>query len=96
MKFTEDMRKVCRSAVEHFGVESQKAKAVEELGELLVELGRESFGRSGKAKLATEIADVRIMLEQLEIMADCAEEVKACLVWKTRRLAGKIKKEENK
>lgn len=55
-------------AINHFGVEGQINKALEEIGELITELSRRCLNRYDKDKVAEEIADALIMLEQLRII----------------------------
>lgn len=57
--------KICRAALECFGVESQKRMAVEECAELINALMKEKRGRVTDEDIITEIADVQIMMEQL-------------------------------
>lgn len=56
---------ICRKAVDTFGIESQKAMAVEECAELINALMKEIRGRVTDDDIITEIADVQIMCEQL-------------------------------
>lgn len=58
-------REIITLAVEHFGVEHQKAKTIEEMCELATELVRERDGRTDDDKVITEIADVIITVAQL-------------------------------
>ena len=55
-------------AINHFGVEGQINKAVEEMGELITELSRRNLSRYDKDRVAEEVADALIMLEQLRII----------------------------
>ena len=55
-------------AINHFGVEGQINKAVEEMGELITELSKRNLSRFDKDRLAEEVADALIMLEQLRII----------------------------
>ena len=79
-------------AVNHYGAEHQKKKAVEEMGELITELEREQDGRTTPEKVISEIADVLLMIRQLMIIYG----VPACLDEydrKQRRLLRRIDKE---
>lgn len=60
--------KIPALAVNHYGPEHQKKKAVEEMGELITELEREQDGRTTPEKVITEIADVLLMIRQLMII----------------------------
>ena len=55
-------------AINHFGVEGQINKAVEEMGELITELSRRNLQRFDREHVAEEVADALIMLEQLRII----------------------------
>lgn len=61
-------RDILKKAIIHYTATHQKRKAVEEMGELIVELSREADGRSGDADIITEIADVKIMMAQLSLI----------------------------
>lgn len=89
---TEEQRQVCLRAIDHYGVEHQKRKAAEELGELIVELAREQDGRSSGAGIREEIADCIIMLEQLRWIY-CPEQVDAWIRRKLDRLVGRMRGE---
>ena len=64
----DEIRNICLCAIDHFGVEHQKQKAVEEMGELIVELTREQDERTDAGHIQEEIADVIVMAEQLRII----------------------------
>ena len=55
-------------AVQHYGVEHQKKKAIEEMGELITAISREQDGRATTEQVITEIADVQIMMRQLALI----------------------------
>lgn len=57
--------------------------AIEEMSELTKELTKAIRGQEYKEAIAEEIADVRIMLEQLELIFDCKKNVNA---WKNEKL----------
>lgn len=63
-----DQKKICLRAVDHYGVEHQKRKAIEELGELICELSREQDHRTDREHILEELADVIIMCEQLRLI----------------------------
>lgn len=86
---------VCLAAVKHYGKENQQRKAVEELAELALELCREPIGRSGKDRIAEEIADVEIMLRQLVMIHNCQGEVDEYIEKKSYRLADRIVSESH-
>lgn len=80
-------------AIQHYGAEHQKRKAIEEMGELITELEREQDGRTTPDKVITEIADVMLTMRQLMVMYG----VEACMKEyerKQRRLYRRIQKSE--
>jgi len=56
------------SAIKRYGVNNQVHKAVEELTELSLELQRFLEGRGDEEHIREEVADVTVMLAQLELM----------------------------
>ena len=54
--------------IAHYGYDHQKEKAVEELGELATALARDLQGDKNRANIAEEMADVYVMLAQLELI----------------------------
>lgn len=84
---------VCEAAVHTYGKESQKLIAIEEMAELTKALSKDSRYPKTPAVLdnvAEEIADVRIMLDQLEYIYGCSETVKKYRKKKIQRLAKRI------
>jgi NTP pyrophosphatase (non-canonical NTP hydrolase) len=65
---TDEQRKICLRAIDHFGVDHQKEKAVEELLELGTEIMHDLDGRARMDAIREELADVIIMAEQLRII----------------------------
>lgn len=63
---------IYKLALERWGAGAQTTKAFEEMAELQKELCKHSFGAQNKEQIAEEIADVRIMLEQMELLHGCA------------------------
>ena len=86
-------RAVCQAAVNTFGKESQKLIAIEEMSELTKALCKDTR-YPGTAdvldNVAEEIADVRIMLDQLEHIFACSEQVRKYEHKKIKRLADRI------
>ena len=86
-----EQNKICLRAVDHFGVEHQKRKAIEELGELICELSREQDRRTDREHILEELADVIIMCEQLRLIyggkeTDAWIDRKLERLWKMMRL----------
>ena len=58
---------LARKILQHYGLQHQKSKAIEELGELIVALQKDLLsGKNGLSQdVLEEIADVHIMIAQL-------------------------------
>lgn len=81
---------VCRAALTHYGAEPQKLMVMEEMSELQKELCKSSRGKDNRLHIAEEIADVLIVLEQMVILYDCAEQVQDWHKVKIARLDERI------
>ena len=79
-----DLRKISG----YYGLEHQKRKAIEELGELIVAIARDD-----DENIIEEIADVMVMMMQLEILLDCDEEVCQIIEEKVNRQIQRIRAE---
>lgn len=67
----EEQKQIEKEAVETYGMDAQLRMLQEECGELIVAVGHYLRGRNGSlANLCEELADVRIMVEQMEIALD--------------------------
>ena len=62
-KYVGIKERVLWEAVKHYGVQAQFTKTIEECGELIVAIAKGDI-----PNIAEEVADVRIMLDQVEIM----------------------------
>lgn len=78
------------AAIAVFGREMQQIVAMEELGELIQEISKQLRGKGDPEHMAEEIADVRIMLDQLVIMNDLFKKVDEYREAKTSRLLESI------
>ena len=79
---------ILEGAITHFGAEAQIIKAIEELGELSVELARDLNETPGRPDaLKEELADAFIMLNQLELIFGDVTEIE---IAKLERLEGMI------
>lgn len=56
--------------IEHFGKDAQIVKAMEELSELILELAKMVNGQGDIAHIAEEMADVHVMMDQLQLIFD--------------------------
>lgn len=59
--------------IDHYGHESQKMMLLEEMAELQKEICKEFRGELNKDAITEEVADVLIMLEQVQIMYDISD-----------------------
>ena len=83
----ENVRKnILRAAIKHYGVGTQWSKAIEELSELIRALAR----ADDRENIAEEMADVRIMLDQLEIIFHNCDLVRKYEMEKLKRLSDRI------
>ena len=73
---------ILKAAIMHYGRGNQQLKAIEELAELIRALARGDDSEN----VAEEMADVRIMLDQLEIMFGNCEDVRRIELEKLDRL----------
>ena len=78
------------AALEKWGGEAQARKLSEEMAELWVEICHAQLGRGEEEKLTEEIADVRIMLEQMALLFSCEAQVQAAMERKLDRLAERL------
>lgn len=81
---------ILKNALKHYGANSQRIVAIEEMSELIKELCKVSRGEENAAHIAEEIADVRIMLDQMEILFDCAGAAVAYQAAKVERLRKRL------
>ena len=79
-----------------WGIDAQVTKAVEELSELIKELSKFLLDDGNMAHIAEEISDVKIMVEQLELILECKDEVKEFKKAKIQRLSDRIDAEQPK
>ena len=79
--------KILRAAIDKYGKGAQRDKAIEELSELIRALAR----CDDRENIAEEMADVKIMLDQLEIIFENHELVRQYEFHKLRRLNNNLK-----
>lgn len=61
-------KKNYKKIIDHYGTDTQKVKAIEELSELQKEIAKDLIGQGNIENAAEEIADVQIMLRQLQMI----------------------------
>lgn len=89
----EERRPVYEAAIDHYGVDCQIWKAVEEMAELTKELCKVQNSRqvgATREAMVDEIADVTVMMEQLRIIFDVNDDVQERIGFKVHRLAQRI------
>lgn len=82
---------ILQKAVDHFGINSQIDVAIEEMAELTQALVHYKRGRS--ANIEEEIADVYVILQQIEMYFGSEHAVDTLREYKIDRLALILKKE---
>lgn len=81
---------IYEKAFEKWGEEGQFIVAIEELSELQKEVCKILRGKGDINHLAEEIADVRIMVEQLEFIFHCKPDVARQMRYKIKRLEERL------
>lgn len=81
--------------IAHFGYENQKKKVLEELGELCAALARDLQGHGDRANIAEEMADVHIMLAQLQLIYGNTHEIAAAVRAKLARTIDQVERERS-
>lgn len=91
----EDREAICGMAIAHYGPERQIIKAIEEIGELLEEVARYKGGAANRWELMDEMADVTIMLNQMQIIAEIDPvDLEDRISYKLGRLVGRMEQED--
>lgn len=80
-----------RLALSTYGAQAQTMMVMEEMAELQKELCKHARGKENRAQIAEEIADVQIMLEQMELLHDCAGLVAGFKAQKLDRLEKRLR-----
>lgn len=86
----ETRKRIYYDALDTWGEQVQLMKAVEEMSELTKEICKLSLNATTLDKLADEIADVTIMLEQLRLIFDINGLVCAHMDTKVKRLEQRV------
>ena len=89
-----------KQIADFYGIESRLNKTLEELGELTEEVINYQAGfmfgdedNITTKKIADEMADVKIMIKQLEYLLECEQEVKDRVEFKLNRQIGRMEEE---
>ena len=94
-----EFKEILQKAIDTYGKDAQQDMCIEEMSELtkaICKIKRNRYNITNKLKedLYEEIADVYIMLEQLEMIFDCEPEVRDLMAYKIRRLEGRLREDE--
>ena len=81
---------ILQAALSRYGGTMQMVVAMEEMAELTKEISKHIRGADNDDHLAEEIADVRIMLDQMMILFDCTASVKIYEAAKMERLRDRL------
>ena len=85
------VKELYRLALSTYGAQAQTMMVMEEMAELQKELCKHARGKENRAQIAEEIADVQIMLEQMELLHGCAGLVAGFKAQKLDRLEKRLR-----
>lgn len=85
------VKELYRLALSTYGAQAQTMMVMEKMAELQKELCKHARGKENRAQIAEEIADVQIMLEQMELLHDCAGLVAGFKAQKLDRLEKRLR-----
>lgn len=88
-----EREQIYRDALKLYGQKIQEIVAIEELSEVTKEVCKMQRGKGSPGRLAEEIADATIVLEQLRLIYGVNEEVCAFMDQKMRRLEQNVKRD---
>lgn len=92
---TADERGLFERALYVFGPSMQEGKLLEEMAELQVEIMHHRIGRGDVRRIAEEIADVGIVLDQMILLFGIGQAVKEKRAQKVERLRQRVFQEED-
>ena len=87
------VKELYRIALSTYGAQAQTMMVMEEMAELQKELCKHARGKENRAQIAEEIADVKIMLEQMIILHNCKDMVGMQMERKLQRLKERLEGE---
>lgn len=91
-KFTDN--EILKAALDTYGAEAQTLMLFEEMSELMKELCKHARGKDNRVCIAEEIADVRIMLDQMAMLHDCEDDAELYRELKIKRLGERIRQDK--
>lgn len=83
-------KEILSAALDTWGAEAQTLMVFEEMAELQKELCKHARGKDNRSAIAEEIADVRIMLDQMCILHHCGESAERYYSAKLARLQARV------
>lgn len=83
-------KKIYRQTLKTYGRDKQMIKAIEEMAELQKELCKWALGADNGKHVQEEIADVIIMMEQMQMLFDVDGEIKKMIAYKVERLERRL------
>ena len=98
----EQKKKILQQAIDTYGADAQILMAIEEMSELMKALCKYKRAKGPEDvfsvfdNITEEIADVKIMLEQLEIMFGCHGAVKKWETMKINRLESRLESQNDR
>ena len=91
------MKNIFQKAIEIYGAESQLNVAIEELSELIKEICKHKRGENNVVAIIEEMADVYIMLEQMQMIFDLGNTViPNAMELKVKRLKKRLEERKEK
>jgi len=87
---THTEKQIFEKALYRFGPSQQKMKLLEEMAELQIEICHHAIGRGNLDKIADEMADVSIMLDQMTLYFQNGGLVQQHRAQKVDRLASRL------
>lgn len=92
-KFTyEERQRVYEKALAKWGEKLQSTVAIEEMSEVIKEITKMQRGELNREHMAEEIADARIMMEQMCLMLGINDSVESWMDYKVAALKRKVEK----
>lgn len=96
MNFIISQKEQLQEIINHYGADHQKDKLFEEMAELQKEVCKEKDGKGDKQHIAEELADVSIMLQQMQIIYGITDEqIEQVVQQKIERTLDVIEGEDN-
>lgn len=83
-----------KQAIVKYGKDAQIKMAIEEMSELTQALCKDFRGKGNAENIAEEIADVEIMIQQLQIIFNNRNDVNRFYEFKIKRLKNYLRKEQ--